>query len=84
MRWDLAEADGAHTPGGVASHLGRRLVDVPQGNDAERDQLASAVAAPFLDHEVVVGDDAGFGELLVLGLEEGLAAEAGKGGEAQD
>ena len=52
-------------------------------DDAQREQAAAAVAAPLLDHEVVVGDDAGLGQLLVLGLEEGLAAEAGEGREAQ-
>ena len=56
---------------------------VPQRDDAEREQLAAAVAAPLLDHPVVVGHDAGLGQLLVLGLEEGLAAEAGEGREAQ-
>ena len=56
---------------------------VPQRDEAEREQPAAAVAAPLLDHEVVVGDDAGLGELAVLGLEEGLAAEAGEGREAQ-
>ncbi len=45
--------------------------------------LPSLSAAPLLDHEVVVRDDARLGELLVLGLEEGLAAEAGEGREAQ-
>ena len=52
-------------------------------DDAEREEPAPAVAAPLLDHEVVVGDDARLGQLLVLGLEEGLAAEAGEGREAQ-
>ena len=80
---DLAEADGAHAPRRVAPHLGRRLVGVPQRDEAQREQPAAAVAAPLLDHEVVVGDDAGLGQLLVLRLEEGLAAEAGKGREAQ-
>ena len=39
--------------------------------------------APLLDHPVVVGLDAGQGQLLVLGLVEGLAAEAGEGREGQ-
>ena len=80
---DLAEAHGAHAAGRVAPHLGGRLLGVPQRDDAQREQSAAAVAAPLLDHEVVVGDDAGLGQLLVLGFEEGLAAEAGEGREAQ-
>ena len=40
-------------------------------------------AAPLLDHPVVVGLDAQQGELLVLGLGEGLAAEARERREAE-
>ena len=80
---DLAEAHGAHAACGVAPHLGRGQARVPQRDDAEREQLAAAVAAPLLDHEVVVGGDAGFGELPVLRFEERLAAEARKRREAQ-
>ena len=46
-------------------------------------QPSAAVAAPLLDHPVVVGDDAGHREVLVLGFEERLAAEARERREAQ-
>ena len=80
---DLAEAHGAHAARGVAAHLGGRQLGVPERDDAQRDEPAAAVAAPLLDHPVVVGHDAGLRELLVLRLEEGLAAEARERREAQ-
>ena len=80
---DLAEADGAHAALGVAPHLGRGQLGVPQRDEGQRDQPAARVAAPLLDHPVVVGLHAEQPELLVLGLGEGLAAEAGEGREAQ-
>ena len=80
---DLAEAHGAHAAVGVAPHLGRRQLGVPQRDEAQGDEPAARVAAPLLDHPVVVGLDAEQAELLVLGLGEGLAAEAGEGREAQ-
>ncbi len=83
MRWDLAEADGAHPASGVAPHLGGRSLRVPERDEAQRQEAPTAVAAPLLDHEVVVGVHAGCGQLSVLGLEEGLPAEAREGGEAQ-
>ena len=80
---DLAEAHGAHATVRVAPHLGRRQLGVPQRDEAERDEPAARVAAPLLDHPVVVGLHAEQAELVVLGLGEGLAAEAGEGREAQ-
>ena len=80
---DLAEADGADATRRVAPHLGRGQLGVPQRDEAERDEPAARVAAPLLDHPVVVGLHAEQAELLVLGLGEGLAAEAGEGREAE-
>ena len=82
-RRDLAEAHGAHAAVRVAPHLRRRQLGVPQRNEAEGDEPAARVTAPLLDHPVVVGLHAEQAELVVLGLGEGLAAEAGKGREAQ-
>ncbi len=80
---DLAEADRSHAPVGVAPHLGGGQPGVPQRDDGEGDQAALRLrAAPLLDHPVVVGLHAEQGELFVLGLGEGLAAEPGEGGEA--
>ena len=72
------------TPAGcVAPDLGGRELDVPQRHEAERDQPTVGVAAPLLDHPVVVGPHAGEGEVLVLALGERLAAEPGHRREAQ-
>ena len=49
---------------------------------AERDQAATRVAAPLLDHPVVVGLDARQPEVLVGAFEERLAAEARQRREA--
>ena len=80
---DLAEADGADAARRVAPHLGRGQLGVPERDEAERDEPAPRVPAPLLDHPVVVGLHAEQPQLLVLGLGEGLAAEAGEGREAQ-
>ena len=82
-RRDLAEADGAHAALRVAPHLVRRQLGVPQRDEAQRDEPAARVGAPLLDHPVVVGLHAEQPELPVLGLGEGLAAEAGERREAQ-
>jgi len=52
-----------------------REVRIPERDERERDQPAAAVAAPLLDHPVVVGADARERELLVVGLVERLATE---------
>ena len=84
VRRDLAEAHRVHAACGVASHFGRGQLGVPERDDRERDQLAARVAAPLLDHPVVVGADAGQTEVAVLGLGERLAAEAGNVGKQSD
>ncbi len=83
-RWygQLAEAHRPHAARRVASHLGGGQLGVPQRDEAERDQAATGVAAPLLDHPVVVGLHARQTELLVLALEERLAAEPREGREA--
>ena len=80
---DLAEAHRPGAPLGVADDLLGGQLGVPQRDDREREELAVGVAAPLLDHPVVVGVDARLAELAVLGLGEGLAAEAGERREAQ-
>ena len=81
---DLAEADRPDAAVGVAAHLGGGQFGIPQRDQAQRDEPAVGFGpAPLLDHPVVVGLDAQERELLVLGLGEGLAAEAGEGREAQ-
>ena len=84
MRGYLGEGDRAHPAGGVAADLGGGQLGVPQGDEGERDEPAPGLgAAPLLHRPVVVGADAQQGELPVGGLGEGLAAEAGEGGEAE-
>ena len=62
---------------GGAAHLGRGQLDVPQRHHGERDQPTLALAgAPVVDHPVVVRLHAEERELLVVALEERLAAEA--------
>ena len=57
---------------------------VPQRDEGERDQAAARLgAAPLLHHPVVVRPHAEQPQLAVLGLGEGLAAEAGEGREAE-
>ena len=80
---DLAEAHRVHAARRVAPHLGGRELRVPQRDQRERDEAAAAVAAPLLDHPVVVRVHARLRELAVLGLEERLAAEARERREAQ-
>ncbi len=83
VRRDLAEAHGSHTARRVAPDLRRGELGVPERDERERDEPAAAVAAPLLDHPVVVRVDARFRELAVLGLEERLAAEARERRERQ-
>ena len=73
---DLAEAHRPCAPIGVAADLGDREVDVPQGDQAQRDEVAVGVGAPLLDHVVVVRLHAGQAEVEVVALHERLAAEA--------
>jgi hypothetical protein len=68
VRRDLAEAHGPHTALRVAVHLGGGQLGVPELHDDERDEATVGVAAPLLDHPVVVGLHAEVGQLLVLGL----------------
>ena len=72
----------AHAPCRVAPDLVDGGVDVPERDDGERDEAPTRVAAPLLDHPVVVGLDAGQPELLVGAFEERLAAEPRQGREA--
>ena len=68
-----------HAPVGVAADLGRGQTGVPQRDEAQRDEHPARVAAPLLDHPVVVGLDAGEAEVPVVGgLVEGLPAEPGE------
>ena len=83
VRRDLAEAHRVRTPVRVAAHLGGGQLGVPQRDDRQREQLPVGVAAPLLDHPVVVGVDARLAELAVLGLGEGLAAEPRERREAE-
>ena len=74
-RRQLGERDRLHPACRVAPHLGGRELDVPQRDQAQRDQAAVAARAPLVDLPVVVRLDAQPGELLVLRLEEDLPAE---------
>ena len=76
VRRDLAEADRPRAARGVARDLGDREVDVPQRDEAQRDQVTVGVAAPVVDHPVVVRAHALQPELEVVALHERLAAEA--------
>ena len=72
----LGERDGAEVECGQPLDLGDREVDVPQRHDAHGDEAPVGAGAPLLDDEVVVGPDAGQGQVLVLREGEGLPAEA--------
>jgi hypothetical protein len=72
-----------HTACRVAANYGGRELRIPQRHDHQRDEAAPGVAAPLLDHPVVVGLDAREAEVLVVDLGERLTAEARKGREAQ-
>ncbi len=63
--------------------LGDAGVDVPEGHENERDLTSGVGRAPLIDHPVVVGGNAGGGELLVGRVEERAAGEARETGEAQ-
>ena len=72
------------TLGGAAPHLGRGQVRVPHRDEGERDQAAAGrIRAPFADHPVVAGPDAGQRQVAVAALEERLLSEPREGGEAQ-
>ena len=70
----------ARTPRRVAADLGGGQLRAPQRHDDQRDEAAARVAAPLVDHPVVVGPHAGEGQFVIAGLGEGLAAEPGEGG----
>ena len=55
--------------------LGDHEVDVPERDDAQRDEPPGSDAAPVLEVPVVVGPHADEREILVLGLGEHLAAQ---------
>ena len=78
----LGERHRMGAAGGVAAHFGGGQVGVPQGDERQRDEPAAGAGAPLVDHPVVVGLHAQQGQLLVVGLHEGLAAEAGEHGKA--
>ena len=65
----------ARAPRGVALDLGHRELDVPERDQAQRDQVTVGVGAPVLDHPVVVGADAFQPELEVAAFHERLPAE---------
>ena len=67
----------------VPADLGPSGLRVPQRDQTQREQPAAAVAAPLLDHPVVVRRDTGERELLVLCLQEDLAGEAREARKAQ-
>src|SRR5271163_1135864 len=75
-RWQLGEANGVHSFGSDPFNLLRGEFDIPERDDAKRDQPAVRAAAPFVDLEVVVSLDAELGEFLVFAVEETLTAEA--------
>ena len=83
VRRDLAEADRPGAARRVAVYLRDGQVDVPERDQAQRDEMAAGVAAPLVDHPVVVGLHAREAELLVGALHEGLAAEAREGRKRQ-
>jgi hypothetical protein len=72
-----------HAALGIASNLRRRERGIPERHDDQRDEAALAVAAPFVDHPVVVREDARVRELAVFRFEERLAAEARERRERQ-
>ena len=76
-------ATAVHATRRVVPDLGGGELDVPQRNEAQRDQAAAGVAAPLLDHPVVVRAHARQREVLVLRLGERLPAEARERREAQ-
>ena len=80
---DLREADRVHATRRIASDLCGGQLRVPQRHDDQRNQATSGAGAPLFHLIVVVGLDAQKGELFVLGLGEGLAAEAREGREAE-
>ena len=75
----LGEGHGEASPVGVAPHLGGGQLGAPEGTIPRgiRRPLPRA-RAPLVDHPVVVGLHAQEREVLVLALEERLAAEAGE------
>ena len=83
VRRDLAERDRTHAAFGVAADLRGGELAVPQRDDDQGDQATARVAAPLLDHPVVVRATHASAEVVVLALQERLPAEAGERREAQ-
>ena len=79
----LAEGYGPHAARSVARHLGHGELDVPERDEAEREQPTITRTAPLLHHPVVVRLDAQQGERAVLPPQELLSAESGIVGEAE-
>ena len=73
---DLAEATACTPRAALRRTSSTASSTSHSGMSAERDQPPARVAAPLLDHPVVVRLDAGEPELLVVALGERLAAEA--------
>ena len=71
----LTEADGRNPSSSVAPDLLDGGRHIPQRDQAERHESTVRVAAPLLDHPVVVGLDAREAELLVAPFRERLSAE---------
>ena len=72
----LAERHGPDAARRVATNLRRRQLGVPEWHETQWKQAAAALAAPLVDHPVVVGAHAELGELAVLAPEEDLARES--------
>jgi hypothetical protein len=70
--------------GSVATHLGGGEVRVPERNDAQRNEVAVGVAAPLLDHPVVVGVHACQAEFAVLASVNACPQKRGKVGKHSD
>ena len=81
---DLAEAHRVHTARRVAAHLVGRELGVPERDDDQRDELAVAVAAPFLDHPVVVREHARVRELRSLASRKVWPQKRGNVGKHSD
>ena len=80
---ELAEGHRPHASRCVACHFGHGQFDVPERNQAERQQPAVARAAPLLHHPVVVGFDAEQRQRTVLPPQELLPTEPRVVREAQ-
>ena len=69
-RWQLRPGNRVDATSGVATDLRRCEFGIPERHEAKRDQATAGIAAPFLDHPVVVGLHTELRELFVLALGE--------------